>query len=116
MDLHLGRMAETLDPRNKRVIDEHGVAYTFEKLLLATGGTPRRLRFGDDPTIYLPTLDDYRRLRRLSDEGQRFGVIGGGFIGSEIAAALAMNGKDVMMVFPGDGDRRPPFPADWASS
>lgn len=100
VDLHLGCMAATLEPRNKRLIDEHGVAYSFEKLLLATGGTPRRLRINNDPTIYLRTVDDYRQLRCLAEEGQRFGVIGGGFIGSEIAAALALNGKDVVMVFP----------------
>jgi NADPH-dependent 2,4-dienoyl-CoA reductase/sulfur reductase-like enzyme len=39
----------------------------------------------------------------LTDQGQRFAVIGGGFIGSEIAAALAMNGKHVVMLFPGAG-------------
>jgi 3-phenylpropionate/trans-cinnamate dioxygenase ferredoxin reductase component len=39
----------------------------------------------------------------LTERGQRFAVIGGGFIGSEIAAALAMNGKDVVMLFPGAG-------------
>jgi NADPH-dependent 2,4-dienoyl-CoA reductase/sulfur reductase-like enzyme len=110
VDLHLGRTAATLEARNKRVIDEHGVAYIYEKLLLATGGTPRRLRIDDDPIIYLRTVDDYRRLRSLSEQGQRFGVIGGGFIGSEIAAALAMNGKDVTLVFPGEtiGGRRFP--------
>jgi NADPH-dependent 2,4-dienoyl-CoA reductase/sulfur reductase-like enzyme len=46
------------------------------------------------------TLDDYERLRALTDQGQRFAIIGGGFIGSEVAAALAMNGKAVVMAFP----------------
>jgi 3-phenylpropionate/trans-cinnamate dioxygenase ferredoxin reductase subunit len=45
-------------------------------------------------------LADYRHLRALTEEKQRFAVIGGGFIGWEIAAALAMNGKDVVMLFP----------------
>ena len=99
MDLHLGRTAKTLEPRDQRVTDDQGVTYTFDKLLLATGGTPRRLRIDNDPTVYFRTVDDYRRLHRLSEQSERFGVIGGGFIGSEIAAALAMNGKDVTMVF-----------------
>src|SRR5437867_522614 len=41
--LHLGRTARRLDPRNKQVTDDEGTVYTFEKLLLATGSTPRRL-------------------------------------------------------------------------
>jgi NADPH-dependent 2,4-dienoyl-CoA reductase/sulfur reductase-like enzyme len=41
-------------------------------------------------------------------------VIGGGFIGSEIAAALAMNGKDVVMIFPGQGIGERVFPRDLA--
>ena len=56
--------------------------------MLATGGTPRRLGGAGDDVIYFRTLDDYRRVRALSDEGARFLVVGGGFIGSEIAAAL----------------------------
>src|SRR6185437_6876927 len=64
----------------------------------ATGGTPRHLPFGQDSIIYLRTLDDYRRLRILADVYERFAVIGGGFIGSEIAASLATNGRHVTLV------------------
>src|SRR6185437_14779883 len=66
----------------------------------ATGGTPRHLPFGQDSIIYLRTLDDYRRLRILADVYERFAVIGGGFIGSEIAASLATNGRHVTLVSP----------------
>jgi 3-phenylpropionate/trans-cinnamate dioxygenase ferredoxin reductase component len=102
-DLHPGRTAQVLDAERKRVTDDQGTDYTFDRLLLATGGTPRRLSWGGDDVIYYRTLDDYQRLRALTERGQRFAVIGGGFIGSEIAAALAMNGKDVVMLFPGAG-------------
>ena len=102
-DLHLGRTAQTLDAAHKRVMDDQGTIYTFERLLLATGGTPRRFGWGGDDVIYYRTLDDYQRLRDLTEQGQRFAVIGGGFIGSEIAAALAMNGKEVVMLFPDAG-------------
>ena len=102
-DLHLGRTAQTLDVAHKRVTDDQGTVYTFDKLLLAMGGTPRRLPWGGDDLMYYRTLDDYQRLRALTERGQRFAVIGGGFIGSEIAAALALNGKDVVMLFPGAG-------------
>jgi 3-phenylpropionate/trans-cinnamate dioxygenase ferredoxin reductase component len=110
--LHLGRQARTLDPPNKRVTDDQGTVYTFDKLLLATGGSPRRLPFGGDHIIYFRTLDDYERLRRLTGQGQRFAIIGGGFIGSEIAAALAMNGKQVVMAFPEGGIGARIFPPD----
>jgi NADPH-dependent 2,4-dienoyl-CoA reductase/sulfur reductase-like enzyme len=109
---HLGRQAQTLDPLNKRVTDDEGTVYTFDKLLLATGGTPRRLSFGGDDIIYYRTLDDYERLRALTDQSERFAVVGGGFIGSEVAAALTMNGKKVVMAFPGDGIGGHLFPAD----
>ena len=100
-ELHLGRTVKALDPTNRRVTDGQGVVYSYGKLLLATGGTPRRLAFGGDAVIYYRTLDDYHRLRALTEKGKRFAVIGGGFIGSEIAAALAMNHKQVSLIFPG---------------
>ncbi|MFO1419309.1 MAG: FAD-dependent oxidoreductase [Methylotetracoccus sp.] len=98
--LHLGRSAVALNLDTRTVSDDQGDQYRFVKLLLATGGSPRRLPFGGDHILYFRTVDDYRRLRTLSDTKRRFAVIGGGFIGSEIAAALALNGKDVAMIFP----------------
>ena len=112
--LHLGRQAKALDPAKKRVTDDQGAVYTYDKLLLATGGIPRRLPFGGDDIIYYRTLDDYERLRALTDQSERFAVIGGGFIGSEIAAALTISGKKVVMAFPGDGIGGHLFPADLA--
>jgi NADPH-dependent 2,4-dienoyl-CoA reductase/sulfur reductase-like enzyme len=112
--LHRGRTARHLDPEKKRVTDDQGTIYTYGKLLLATGGTPRHLPFGGDQIIYFRTLDDYERLRALTGAGQHFAVIGGGFIGSEVAAALAMNGKKVMMVFPEASIGSRMFPSDLA--
>ena len=105
--VHLGRVVKEIIPQQKRVVDDRGDVFTYQKLLLATGGRPRRLPFGEDRIIYFRTLSDYRRLRALTETGRRFAVIGGGFIGSEIAAALAMIGKEVIMIFPGKdiGDR-----------
>ena len=112
--LHLGRTARHLDSKNKRVTDDRGTTYGYDKLLLATGGTPRRLPFdgGGAGVIYYRTLGDYERLRGLTRAGQAFAVIGGGFIGSEIAAALAMNGKKVTMVVPEAGVCSRLFPPD----
>ncbi len=100
VDLHLGSKIETLNLPDKEAVDDKGTHYTFDKLLLATGGTPRRLNLGSAPIIYYRTLADYQGLRALAERGNRLAVIGGGFIGTEIAAALAMNGKQVIMIFP----------------
>jgi NADPH-dependent 2,4-dienoyl-CoA reductase/sulfur reductase-like enzyme len=96
----------------KRVVDDQGSEYTYERLLLATGGTPRRLPFGDGNVNCFRTVEDYRRLRDSAEHGSRFAVIGGGFIGSEIAAALAMNGKEVVMVFPEESIGSRVFPRE----
>lgn len=113
--LHLGRSVVQLDPQNNRVTDDRGTVYSYTKLLLATGGTPRRLPFGGDQIIYYRTFDDYQHLRARTGAGQQFAVIGGGFIGSEIAAALAMNGQKVTMIFPEAAIGSRIFPADLAS-
>ena len=112
LDLHLGRTVQAINPNHKTVTDDQQNTYTYEKLLLATGGTVRTLPFGHDEIIYFRTLKDYQRLRELTEKAQKFAVIGGGFIGSEIAAALALNRKDVMMIFPGSGICNCVFPAD----
>jgi 3-phenylpropionate/trans-cinnamate dioxygenase ferredoxin reductase subunit len=110
--LYLGRQATTLDLKRKEVSDDAGAVYPFEKLLLATGGVPRQLPFGGEKIIYYRTAADYRQLHALADKGKNFVVIGGGFIGAEIAAALAMNGKKVTMLFPGAGICHRIFPRE----
>jgi NADPH-dependent 2,4-dienoyl-CoA reductase/sulfur reductase-like enzyme len=110
VSLHLGRYAQTLAAADKTVIDDQENRYRFEKLLIATGGNTVKLPFGGDEIIYFRGVDDYLKLRALSEQKQRFAVIGGGFIGSEIAAALAMNGKQVVMLFPEEGIGAALFP------
>ena len=101
--VHLGRKVVRLEPSAHRATDEQGVEYTFEKALLATGGTPRRLPGAGDDVVYFRTFADYERLRALASPGRRIAVIGGGFIGSEIAAALALVGAVPVMIFPDQG-------------
>lgn len=109
-----GREGVSLDPQARRVRDQDGQEYTYEKLLLATGGSPRQLPFGGDDILYYRTLDDYQNLRKQVEIGSQFTVIGGGFIGSEIAAALKMQGQKVSMVFPEVGIGARLFPSDLA--
>jgi 3-phenylpropionate/trans-cinnamate dioxygenase ferredoxin reductase component len=111
-DLYLGRKVTQLDPSKKYLRDDTGEEYTYDKLLLATGGSPIRLPFGDDNIIYYRDVQDYQHLRALTERGERFLVIGGGFIGSEIAAALTMIGKKVVMVFPEESIGANIYPPD----
>jgi NADPH-dependent 2,4-dienoyl-CoA reductase/sulfur reductase-like enzyme len=108
---HLGRRVQRVYPAQRRVTDDRGAQYEYDRLLLATGGTPCRLPFGGEDILYFRTLDDYERLRALTAQSQRFAVIGGGFIGWEIAAALTITGKDVVMAFPDSGIGARIFPA-----
>jgi 3-phenylpropionate/trans-cinnamate dioxygenase ferredoxin reductase component len=112
VEMHLATGIATIDPRRKTVRDDRGNEHAYGALLLATGGTPRRLPFGERSIIYYRTMRDYQRLRNETEHGRRFAVIGGGFIGSEIAAALAINGKEVVMVFPEAGICWRVFPPD----
>jgi NADPH-dependent 2,4-dienoyl-CoA reductase/sulfur reductase-like enzyme len=112
VDLHLGREIVALDLAARRATDDAGETYEYERLLLATGGTPRRIPGVPDDVVFYRTFDDYRRLRRLAGEGVPVVVIGGGFIGSEVAAALAMNGCKVTLVFPEQGIGARVFPPE----
>jgi 3-phenylpropionate/trans-cinnamate dioxygenase ferredoxin reductase component len=112
VELYLERTAKTIDVENKTIVDDKNEVYSFDKLLLATGGSPRRLPFGGNDIMYFRTLGDYQRLRNWASKGKRFAVIGGGFIGCELAAALAMNQKEVVMLFPGSGLCHHMFPHD----
>lgn len=110
--LHLGRYTDTLTVDDNVVIDDQGEKFHYEKLLLATGGDTVKFPFGGEDIIYFRNVDDYQKLRGLSEQKRRFAVIGGGFIGSEIAAALAMNNKQVVMIFPEEGIGARMFPHD----
>ena len=75
----------------------------YAKLLLATGGTPIRLPGIPQGVMEFRTLNDFNQLKTLSDTKSNICVVGGGFIGSEIAAALNKIGKDVTLIFPEPG-------------
>jgi NADPH-dependent 2,4-dienoyl-CoA reductase/sulfur reductase-like enzyme len=101
-DLRLGRRIVSLDIDSGTAADDAGETYAWEKVLLATGGRPRTIP-DSDGVVYFRTLENYRAVRARVYDGARAVVVGGGFIGSEIAAALALNGCRVTMVFPETG-------------
>jgi 3-phenylpropionate/trans-cinnamate dioxygenase ferredoxin reductase subunit len=101
--LRLNTTIVSLDQNLKKISDENGKTYYFEKLLLATGAGPRVLPVsgGDLSGIcYYRYLDDYLLIRKNASEGKSAAIIGGGFIGSEMAAALNINKINVTMIFP----------------
>jgi 3-phenylpropionate/trans-cinnamate dioxygenase ferredoxin reductase subunit len=112
VDLYSGRPIASLDLETRRATDAAGATHSYERLLFATGGTPRRVPEWDEGVIYYRTVDHYRRLRPLAHEGTRAAVIGGGFIGSELSAALNMHGCDVTLLFPDAGISARIFPTE----
>jgi len=98
-----GTMVTSLDATKKMLVDHKDNTYGFKKLLLATGGFPRTLPIPGgnlEGICYYRYIDDYLRIRQEASAGKSAVVIGGGFIGSEIAAALNINKVDVTMIFP----------------
>jgi NADPH-dependent 2,4-dienoyl-CoA reductase/sulfur reductase-like enzyme len=115
VEFALGRRVVALDVAARTATDDAGGTHSWDRLLLATGGRPRRLPSGGDDVVYYRTVADYRRTRALADGGARFVVIGGGFIGSELTAGLVSNGVEVAMVFPEEGIGGRVFPAELAA-
>ncbi|MBU0594298.1 MAG: FAD-dependent oxidoreductase [Gammaproteobacteria bacterium] len=100
--LALGARVSTLDSGEKSVTFGNGSVYRFGKLLLATGTRPRRIAIPGaeiDGINYFRTLDDYLGMQGDTQVNKSALIIGGGFIGSELAAALNIN-LEVTMIFP----------------
>ena len=101
VELSTGRRATDLDVNTKRLSLDDGREVRYEKLLLATGGTPRRLPLpgADLPGIhYLRTLEDSDALKEAMAHARKLVVVGGGFIGCEVAAAGVMKGLDTTVI------------------
>jgi 3-phenylpropionate/trans-cinnamate dioxygenase ferredoxin reductase subunit len=97
----LGVRAIRLQPSQKTVSLSDGRALRYDKLLIATGGHPRRLRLqgGElDGVMYLRTLSDAGRIRDTLQPGFKLCIVGAGFIGLEVAAMARSRGVDVTIV------------------
>ncbi len=122
--------------RDDRTVEtDAGDVVGYRRLLLATGARPHELDVrdagatpGDERVLFFRSAADYRRLRDLvegrgagshgagshGDAPRRMVVVGGGYIGTEIAAALVQNGVEVDLVFSGDTLGETTFPPELA--
>ncbi len=101
VELVTGRKVTKLDSKAHVVSLDDGRDLRYEKLLLATGGTPRHLPLpGADLAgiHYLRTLEDSDALKEALSQAKRLVVVGGGFIGCEVAAAGVLQGLDTTVV------------------
>jgi len=100
VDLRLGVEVTALDHR-AHTVTAGGTTEAYDRLLLATGASPRRLALADDsgaPVAYLRTIEDSNRLKDSLREGRRVAVVGGGWIGLEVASAARSHGCDVVVL------------------
>jgi 3-phenylpropionate/trans-cinnamate dioxygenase ferredoxin reductase subunit len=101
LDFRSGTRASRIDRAAKRVELADGESLPYDKLILTTGGTARRLPVpgGDLPRVlYLRTIDDSLAIRAALGPGRRLVVIGGGWIGLEVAATARKLGASVVVV------------------
>ena len=100
IDLRTGTAATALDLAGRRV-QAGGEWLDYDHLVLATGARARHLPMADEagvPVVYLRTLDDSLALRERLTEGARVGIIGGGWIGLEVASAARHHGSEVTVL------------------
>lgn len=114
-EIRLGVRVTAIDREAKEVELSDGERVGYGRLLLATGSEPSRLKGPeDDRIIAFRSFADYRRLRRLAEPGRHALVVGGGYIGTELAAALTTQGLAVTVVSPDAVLGGSTFPADIA--
>jgi 3-phenylpropionate/trans-cinnamate dioxygenase ferredoxin reductase subunit len=100
IDFLAGNHAVAIDRAGKSVRLKDGRLIAYDKLLLATGAVPRRLALaGAGPRIaYLRTFDDALAIRGKLGAGRRVAVIGGGFVGLELAASARKLGTELTVI------------------
>jgi 3-phenylpropionate/trans-cinnamate dioxygenase ferredoxin reductase subunit len=100
VDLRTGTPVTAIDPA-ARTFTAGGETSSYDRLVLATGSRARRLASADDsgaPVLYLRQWEDSERLRQALQPGTRVAIIGGGWIGLEVASAARSHGADVVIV------------------
>jgi 3-phenylpropionate/trans-cinnamate dioxygenase ferredoxin reductase component len=101
VELVLGTAAATIDRARKLVSLRDGHTFDYDTLVFATGTRARDLPLPgiDRPGVFsLRKIDDVRRLRPALDDARRIVIIGGGYIGLEVAAVMRQEGRDAIVV------------------
>lgn len=97
INLQLGSHAESIDSEHKQVHLADGSVHSYDQLLIATGAHARIFP-GMEECLTLRTDEDARRIFAQIARGVRLGIIGGGFIGLELAATARKAGAEVTVV------------------
>ena len=103
IEVMLNTTVETVDLANKKLRTASGQDLAYENLLIATGARPRTLNLpGADleNVFYLRSMDDSRKIRAKAEKAKKAVVIGGGFIGMEVASVLAQKNVRTTLIFP----------------
>lgn len=106
VDVHLETSVSELDLRDRRLVIEGSADKRFDKLLIASGATPRKLDIPGaelEGVHTLRTLDDSAGIREAAKDARHAVVVGAGFIGMEVAASLSQLGLEVTLVHRGKG-------------
>jgi len=101
INVHLAALVTSIDRQSKRVTVGESQILAYDKLLLTTGGTVRKLTVdGADlaGVEYLRTIEESHAIGAMLDDGARIAVVGGGFIGLEIAASARKRGCRVTVL------------------
>ena len=99
--LHTGTRVESIDSSAKTVTTSSGDSYEYDKLLIATGSRPRILTIpGSDLSgiHYLRTIDDVDGIREAMQTAKKICIVGGGYIGLEVAAVAVTSGLQVTVL------------------
>lgn len=112
IDVRLRCEVTDVDVKRKRLSLKNGDESGYQKLIIATGARPRTLNVPGSKLqnlFYLRTLTDSKTIREAAEKSKHAIVIGGGFIGMEVAAVLAQKGTEVAMVLKDERVFRPLF-------
>src|SRR3989440_5500337 len=105
VEVLLDTTATAVDPGARTVTTDAG-SFHYDRLLIATGATPRRLMVPGanlDGVYALRTLRDSKAIRAAARSAEHAVVVGGGFIGMEVAASLRQLGLAVTLIHRGHG-------------